>query len=70
MTPVVSDPDTRARMWLNFFDACKLGAVVQAADTVIWQKVASRAWHRMGSSGDYDATSIAWPVDVLAEGIS
>ena len=57
-------------MWLNFFDRCKLGTVVQAADTIIWQKRGQRAWSRIGAPGDYDACSIAWPVDVLLEGIS
>jgi hypothetical protein len=57
-------------MWLNFLDACRLGTVISAADTTVWQKVGSRAWHRVGAAGDYDACSISWPVDVLAEGIA
>lgn len=57
-------------MWLNFLNHCKLTTVVQAADTIIWQKRGSYEWIRMGASGDYSPESIAWPVDVLLEGLA
>jgi hypothetical protein len=57
-------------MWQNFFWACKLGTVLRAADTIIWQKRDRYAWVRMGQPGDYSASSIAWPARVLLEGIA
>lgn len=60
----------RSEMWANFFWACKLGTVLRAADATIWQKRGTFQWQAIGASSDYSAESIAWPVDVLAEGIS
>lgn len=71
MTPVAADPDTRERaeMWANFFWACKLGTVLRAADQSIWQKWDKFSWRTIGAASEYSAESIAWPVDVLLEGI-
>ena len=57
-------------MWLNFLNSCKLGTVLEAADTTVWQKRARYEWARVGAAGDYSADSIAWPVHVLREGIA
>jgi hypothetical protein len=61
--------DERAVMWQNFFWACKLGAVLLAADNVVWQKKGKTVWQMTGSRGDYSAESISWPVTVLLDGI-
>jgi hypothetical protein len=68
----VSSVDTSqlGLMWLNFLNSCKLGTVLEAADTTVWQKRARYEWARVGAAGDYSADSIAWPVHVLQEGIS
>lgn len=60
--------EDRAVMWENFLWSCALGTVVQAADTTVWQKRDKYAWVRMGHAGDYNAQSIAWPVQVLSSG--
>lgn len=57
-------------MWINFFWACKLGTVIQDHASDVWQKRSREVWQRIGSPSEYDAASIAWPVDVLAEGIA
>lgn len=64
--PVIED---RALMWINFFWACKLGTVIQDHDCTVWQKRSRDMWQMVGASSEYSSTSIAWPVDVLAEGI-
>jgi hypothetical protein len=69
VTQPVAVAGERDQMWQNFFWACKLGTVVWAVDTTVWQKISARVWKRVGSSGEYDSESISWPVDVLREGI-
>jgi hypothetical protein len=59
----------RAMMWQNFLWACKLGTVIQDHTSTVWQKRGKDMWQRVGASSDYSAESIAWPVDVLLEGI-
>lgn len=56
-------------MWQNFFWTCRLGTVVQAHDLKVWQKRGKFAWQMIGSATEYSADSIAWPVDVLLDGI-
>lgn len=67
----MSNTEIRERllMWQNFLNACKLGAVVEAADTGIWQKHGKFMWKRIGSAAEYSADSIACPVRVLLEGV-
>lgn len=69
MAPLAAPDKERDEMWQNFFHACKLGTVVQAYDTIVWQKVSKFAWKMVGSASDYSADSIAWPADVLLDGI-
>jgi len=56
-------------MWQNFFWACKLGTVLRAADESIWQKRGKYTWQTVGAGSEFSADSIAWPADVLLEGI-
>ena len=67
--PAVTEESIR-QMWLNFLRACKLGTVVEAEDTTVWQKRDKFIWVRVGSSNEYSAESIAWPVRVLKDGIA
>jgi hypothetical protein len=62
--------EDRQGMWVNFLNACKLGTVIEAADTIVWQKCDSWTWRRIGASGEYIPESISWPVQVLSNGIS
>ena len=59
----------RAQMWTNFFNTKPLGTVVLAQDHTVWQKNDRWTWQRVGSKGEYMPESIAWPVDVLLDGM-
>lgn len=66
---IVPERKERCEMWANFFWACKLGTVLQAADRVIWQKRGKFVWQMIGSNGEYSPDSIAWPAEIILEGV-
>lgn len=67
--PTVTDADRRL-MWINFLHNCALCTVICDRDETIWQKRSRDCWIRIGSSNEYDATSIPWPVAVLKNGLA
>jgi hypothetical protein len=66
---VTDEQKSRHEMWQNFLWSMDLGTVLQGQDATVWQKVSKFAYRMIGSSSDYSADSIAWPVSILKAGV-
>jgi hypothetical protein len=46
-----------------------LGTVIEDRNATVWEKRGQNCWMHVGSSSEYESTSILWPIHVWREGI-